>query len=162
FKATSNLAVRLAGAALSPDTTTHLVGDDPRPADRLLARLRAALLHDCECCLGALTDDPAFPLRDRREHVCDQLALDGAEIDAQVEGDDVVTVLTGILEQGGEVDHAPAEPVDLRRDDPICFMAPAGFERSLEPRPVLRGPARLDVLLYVKQRPAAVRTLALD
>jgi hypothetical protein len=67
-----------------------------------------------------LADDPAFPLGGGGHHRGEELAGGRAQINAEVEGDEVPALAARSLEQAGEVDQAAESRSSFATTTPAC------------------------------------------
>lgn len=139
--------------AQGDDLSDDGIGSDPWASEAL-----ASGLCRCEGVAGALPDQLALEGCERGEHVCKQLPARGRHVDAQVEGDHGPFLPVGLVHQGGEVEHGPAEAVQLGHDHPIGLTGREQFAgvgeagavkgasadaRVLDPQQLPISPARL-------------------
>lgn len=112
---------------------------------------------------GSGPNDPPLPLRNTGDHVGDQLAPGRTGVDCQVEDQKLaVRFLREPSQQRGEIDHAPAKPVELCDYDHIDLPRLNLHDQGAQARAVERRPAPTFVNYEGGLRPTSSQALLLD
>jgi len=86
---------------------------------------------DCESVTGPLGDQVALELREHREHSCHCATARRAHIEALLDDDERPSAGLRTLDDCGEIEQAPREPIEPRNDQDTRLSTIEAQERVL-------------------------------